>query len=135
MEGTLAPATSRGKMTIVVKACSMHREKELAAELQGWSLSSLREVLLTCGVWKEGARRLAPDKPRIVKIWGNPQENGSFPLGMNQNESSNTFATWIRALFDRNRLQRTGGGTQITRPVAGGHRLNHGEERRVTRLN
>ena len=44
---------------------------------------------------------------------GNPQENGSFPLGMNQDESSNTFATWIRALFDRLRLQRNGGGGEL----------------------
>ena len=66
MEGTLAPVTSRGKMTIMVKERSIHRAKELAAELQGWSSSSLREVLLTCGVWEEGMRSLAPDKPRIV---------------------------------------------------------------------
>ena len=52
---------------------------------------------------------LVPDKPRIVKVWGDPKENDSFPLGMNQDESSNTFATWIRTLFDRLRLQRNGG--------------------------
>ncbi len=83
-ESMPAPATSRGKMTLMVMARSIHRAKELAVELQGWSSSSLREVLLTCGVWEEGMRPLAPDKPRIVMVWGDPWENGSLPLGTNQ---------------------------------------------------
>ena len=49
-ENMPAPATSRGKITITVKERSIHRARELAVELQGWSSSSLREVLLTCGV-------------------------------------------------------------------------------------
>jgi hypothetical protein len=109
----LAPATSRGKMTITVKARSIHRARELALELQGWSSSSLREVLLTCGVWEEGMRCLAPDNPRIVTVWGDPLENGSLPLGTNQEESSNTFAKWIRALFDKHRTQRDGVGGEF----------------------
>jgi hypothetical protein len=113
MEGTMTPATSRGKITITVKARSIHRARELAVELQGWSSSSLREVLLTCGVWEEGMSPLAPDNPRIVTVWGDPLENGSLPLGTNQEESSNTFATWIRALFDKHRTQRDGVGGEL----------------------
>jgi hypothetical protein len=103
-ESMPAPVTSRGKMTIAVKARSIHRARELGVELQEWSSSSLREVLLTCGVWKEGMRTLGPDKPRIVTLWGDPLENGSLPLRTNQEESSNTFVTWIRALFDKHRI-------------------------------
>jgi hypothetical protein len=112
-ESTPAPSTSRGKMTIAVKARSIHRARELAVELQGWSSSSLREVLLTCGVWEEGRRPLAPDKPRILTVWGDPLENGSLPLGTNQEESSNTFVTWIRALLDKHRIQRDGVGGEL----------------------
>jgi hypothetical protein len=50
MESMPAPVTSRGKMTIMVKVRSIHRAKEIAVELQGWSSSPLRGVLLTCGV-------------------------------------------------------------------------------------
>ena len=57
-------------------------------------------------------RTLSPDKPRIVKVWDNSQGNELLPLGMIQEESSNTFATWIRALFDRYRLQWIGGGVE-----------------------
>jgi hypothetical protein len=108
MESMSAPATSRGKITTMVKVFSIHRVKELFVELQGKSSPSLREVLLTCGVWEECMSPLSPDKPRIVTVWGNPMGNGSLPLGTNQEESSNTFATWIRVLFDRHRLQGKG---------------------------
>jgi hypothetical protein len=112
-ESMSAPATSRGKMTIAVKARSIHRARELAVELQEWSTSSLREVLLTCGVWEEGMCPLTPDKPRIVTVWGDPLENGSLPLRTNQEESSNTFVTWIRALFDKHRIHRDGVGGEL----------------------
>jgi hypothetical protein len=35
------------------------------------------------------------------------------PLGTNQEESFNTFATWIRALFDKHRLQPVGAGGEL----------------------
>ncbi len=135
MEGTLSPAASRGKMTITVKARNIPRAKELAADLQGWSSSSLREVLLTCGVWEEGARPLAPDKPRIVKVWDNPpQENGSLPLGVKQDKSSNTFAIWTRTLFDRFRLQRNGGGGELGNDPALPNVGQVGQEQRLIRV-
>jgi hypothetical protein len=58
-------------------------------------------------------RSLAPDKPRIVTVWGDPSENGSLPLGTNQEESSNNFVTWIRAVFDKHRIQRDGLGGEL----------------------
>jgi hypothetical protein len=60
-------------------------------------------------------RPLAPDKPRIVTVWGDPLENGSLPLRTNQEESSNISQNGWKGECR----------TQKTRSAAEAHRLIH----------